>query len=86
MIIKVRVIPGANSEQSEWQEDGVLRVRLTSRPVEGKANQELIKLLSKRLKSPKSAITIEAGLHSRDKLLSISSALDEQELVRRLGG
>ncbi len=86
MILKLRVITGASSEQLEWQEDGILRVRLTSRPVEGKANQELIKLSSKRLKLPNSAIAIESGSRSRDKLLNIAYELDERELIRRLTG
>lgn len=49
------------------EENGRLKVRLQAPPVEGKANRELLKLLSKALGISKSRVRLEAGERSRDK-------------------
>jgi hypothetical protein len=48
-------------------EGGILVARLRSQPVEGKANAELIEILSDLLGIPKSHIQIESGQSSRQK-------------------
>jgi uncharacterized protein (TIGR00251 family) len=50
---------------------GALKLKLTAPPVEGEANRAVIKFLSKLLNIPKSSITIESGLKSRDKRVLI---------------
>jgi uncharacterized protein (TIGR00251 family) len=62
---------------------GALRLRLTAPPVEGEANRDVIKFLSKLLKIPKSSITIESGLKSRDKRVLIQGA-DITDIERAL--
>ncbi len=52
--------------------DGMLKVGVAAPPVDGKANKELVKYLSKCLKIPKSDITISSGLQSRRKTLTIA--------------
>ncbi|MFN6222240.1 MAG: DUF167 domain-containing protein, partial [Dolichospermum sp.] len=42
-----------------------------SPPIDGKANEELIKLLAKKFDVPKSSITIKSGVTSRNKLIII---------------
>jgi hypothetical protein len=44
---------------------------LQSPPTDGKANKELIALLSKRYSVPKSQITIKSGLTSRQKAIDL---------------
>jgi hypothetical protein len=51
--------------------DGTLKVKLTAAPVDGEANKELIKLLSKEWGVPKSNINIIKGLTSRNKIVGI---------------
>lgn len=48
-----------------------IKIRVASPPVEGKANEEVIRFLSKQLKVPKSQIQIIKGLSSRNKLVEI---------------
>ncbi|OWY63804.1 hypothetical protein B7486_50890 [cyanobacterium TDX16] len=55
----------------EEEADGSLTVHLKSSPVDGKANQELIQLLAKKLAIPKTRIKIKSGLASRQKLIEI---------------
>ncbi|WP_071839332.1 DUF167 domain-containing protein [Nodularia spumigena] len=57
----------------EEQTDGSLIVRLKSPPVDGKANEELIKLLAEKFHVPKSHIRIKSGVSSRQKLIEIDT-------------
>lgn len=52
--------------------DLVYRVRLTAPPVEGKANDQLIKVLADYFKVSKSQISIKTGKTSKTKLVIIS--------------
>lgn len=69
---QVKVKPNAKKQQLIQEPDGSLTVHLKSSPVDGKANAELIQVLSKAFEVPKSAITIKSGLTSRQKLVEIN--------------
>ncbi|AUT00866.1 hypothetical protein CLI64_10920 [Nostoc sp. CENA543] len=68
---KVKVKPNSKQQKIEEQADGSLTVYLKSPPVDGKANEELIKLLAEKFDVPKSHIRIKSGLTSRQKLIEI---------------
>jgi uncharacterized protein len=70
---KVKVKPNSKQQKIEEQPDGSLTVHLKSPPVDGKANEELIKLLSEKFDVPKSYIRIKSGLSSRQKLVEIDT-------------
>ncbi|MGB3237502.1 MAG: DUF167 domain-containing protein [Geitlerinemataceae cyanobacterium] len=70
-IVQVRVKPNSKQVSITEETDGSLTVRLQSPPVDGKANQELIALLSKKLGIPKSQIIIKSGLSSKTKLIEL---------------
>ncbi|PSB18008.1 DUF167 domain-containing protein [Phormidesmis priestleyi ULC007] len=70
-ILRVKVKPNSKQQQIEQQPDGSLTVHLKSPPVDGKANKELIKLLSDRFHIPKSHITIKSGLLSKNKWVEL---------------
>ena len=67
----VRVLPRANRDEiaGEWQ--GGLKIRLTTPPVDDRANEALRRLLAARLKVPLSAVRIAAGERSRTKRVEI---------------
>lgn len=67
----VKVKPNAKTQKIEEAGDGSLIVHLKSPPVDGKANEELIKLLAQKFDVPKSSISIKSGLSSRNKLIEI---------------
>ncbi|MGD8458060.1 MAG: DUF167 domain-containing protein [Anaerolineales bacterium] len=82
--LPVRVIPRANrNEIVEILSDETVKIRLKAPPVEGKANEELIKFLSKVLDIPKSNFEIVGGKTGRDKLISILDA-DGNEVNRKI--
>ncbi len=72
MKISVKVKPNSKQQKIEKSADGSLIVRLKSPPVDGKANQELISLLSQEYNIAKSQISIESGLSSKNKLIEIN--------------
>jgi hypothetical protein len=74
---QVKVKPNSRQQKIEEQTDGSLTVHLKSPPVDGKANDELIQILSKNFDVPKSSIRIKSGLSSRNKLVEIGTDLDD---------
>jgi uncharacterized protein (TIGR00251 family) len=86
-IIAIKVTPrSARPGIGGWRSgaDGreELEVRVSAAPADGEANAAVIKLLSKELGIPRSAIAIVSGETSRYKRISLP--IDEAELKRRL--
>jgi uncharacterized protein (TIGR00251 family) len=72
--ITVRVTPrSSKNEISEILDDGTVKVRLTSPPAEGKANQALIEFLAGVLEIKLSQVEIVAGFAGKDKLVAITN-------------
>ena len=70
--LAVRLQPKARKNEVAGERDGVIVIRVTSPPVEGKANAALIKLVAKKLGLPKSAVKLVRGERGREKLLEIT--------------
>ena len=70
MKIKVHVKPGTSQEKI-IETDGGYIVYLRAKAHDGEANIALMKLLSKHLKVPKTAIKILHGEKGREKILEI---------------
>ena len=70
--LAVRVTPRASRNKIvDILSDGTVKVHLTAPPVEGKANQALIKFLAKVLDVPPNQLEVVAGATGRDKLISV---------------
>lgn len=68
----VRVTPrGARNELVGWT-DGVLRVRVTAPPADGKANAAVLRVLGQRLAIPVRDLDIVAGAASRTKTIAVN--------------
>jgi uncharacterized protein len=68
--LSIKVIP--NAKQSKLvEEPGRLKVYLTARAVDGKANAALIEFLAEHFDVKKSSISIIRGLTSREKIVEI---------------
>ncbi|GAB6078754.1 DUF167 domain-containing protein [Hydrogenobaculum acidophilum] len=72
MILRVKVKPNSKNVSVERIEDGFLKVCLKSPPIDGKANDELVDVLSDFLDIPKSKIFIKTGKTSKEKLIEIN--------------
>jgi len=71
MIIQIKVKPNSRASRLEQNEDGTWVAQLKSPPVDGKANEELIALVAKHFKRPKSEVSIKSGASTRLKLVQI---------------
>ena len=82
--IRVRVTPRAARDQIAGWRGGVLRLRVTAPPVEGRANEAVERLVAQALGLPRGAVRIVGGLQSRDKTVAIDGLADE-DVRSRLG-
>ncbi|MEW6664808.1 MAG: DUF167 domain-containing protein [Thermodesulfobacteriota bacterium] len=82
--ILVKVTPRSSRNEVAGREGDTYRIRVTSPPVEGLANQALVDFLSKRLKVGKGSVQIVSGRSSRLKQILISG-LSREEVSERLG-
>jgi uncharacterized protein (TIGR00251 family) len=81
----VRVTPRSSKTEFVGMHDGALKIKLKSPPVDGAANEELIRLLSKAFNVPRSNLTIVSGQSSRTKRIQMIGAT-EQDIDRFLQG
>jgi uncharacterized protein (TIGR00251 family) len=70
----VRVVPRASRSQLAGEHDGALRVRVCAPPVEGAANEELVRILARELKVPIRAVEITSGHASKLKHMRVTGA------------
>jgi uncharacterized protein len=71
MELKVKAIPNS-SKQEVKEQNGILKIYLNSPHSEGRANKELIEVLTKHFKVKKSQIEIIRGAHSREKTVRLN--------------
>lgn len=69
--ITVRVTPKAAANRIKYEDDGSIRIYVTTLPEDGKANKKVIELLAKEFKIPKSSLEIIKGQKSKDKIIVI---------------
>lgn len=73
----VRVAARASRTGVAGEHDGALRVRVAAPPVEGAANEELVRFLAKSLKVAARDVEIVAGHSSKSKVLRVRGASRE---------
>ena len=74
----VRVVPRASKTEAAGEQDGALRVRVAAPPVEGAANEELIRFLAKEFGVPARDVEIRSGHTSRTKVVRVAGASAER--------
>jgi uncharacterized protein (TIGR00251 family) len=70
-ILRIKVKPNARSSQLRSLDDGTWRAQLTSPPVDGKANDELIALVARHFALPRARVAIKSGATARLKLVTV---------------
>jgi len=73
VLIRVKVKPRAQASELVQQPDGTWLARLTSPPVDGKANEELVALVARHFKCRKAAVSIKSGLSGRMKFVKVET-------------
>ncbi len=84
MKIKVKVHSGSSQEKIEEVGPNNFEVWLHDRPIEGKANEELIKILKKHFRKP---VTIKSGLITRTKIFEVEdeNSVVKKKVIKRFG-
>jgi uncharacterized protein (TIGR00251 family) len=80
--VTIRVQPRASKSEIAGLHGDALKVRLTAPPVDGAANEALIKFLAGTFGVPVRAITILTGASSRTKVVQMDGVTEDS--VRRL--
>jgi uncharacterized protein len=71
MKLTVKVKPNARKNEVKRADDGTLTICVTVPPIEGRANEKLIELLSEFLEKPRRCISIVAGFKGKTKIVEI---------------
>jgi len=72
LLLSIRVQPRASRAEISGLHDESLKIKVVSPPLEGRANQECVELLSKLFGISKSNIKVVAGEKSRHKKVLIT--------------
>jgi uncharacterized protein len=71
---EVRVVPRASRTEIAGEHGGALRVRVAAPPVEGAANDELVRFFAKLFGVPRGDVEIVAGRASKNKVVRARGA------------
>lgn len=78
LTFSVRVVPRASRSSIEGEHDGALKVRVAAPPVNGAANEELVRTLARALGVAARDIEIISGHSSKLKQVRVSGITCEQ--------
>ena len=83
--LKLKVVPGAsNTSITGWLGDA-LKIRVVAAPEKGKANKEVLSLLSEVLSVPRANLSLVSGLSSPHKNVEVIG-LSLDEIKQRING
>lgn len=82
--LAVQITPNAKKTEVIGVLDDALKLKLQAQPIEGKANEALVKFLATALSVPRSAVTITHGHTGKRKLIEVRSATLTPEMVQQL--
>jgi len=84
ILITVHVVPNARETGILMERDGGITMRVNAPPLKGKANREIVKWLSKKLRTPSSQIRMIAGLTSNLKVIVIIG-MNQEGFLQAIG-
>lgn len=76
--LRVKVVPRASLSEVAGIHGNMVRIRLAAPPVDGAANNELVRFIADALSVPRAAIRLVSGQSSRSKVVLIDSITLEQ--------
>jgi uncharacterized protein (TIGR00251 family) len=82
--LRLHVQPRASRSELGGRHGDAIKVRLTAPPVDGAANQALLRFLAAQLEVPLSALSLVAGASGRSKVVAVE-AITPEIASRRLG-
>ena len=82
--LRLRVSPGAGKAGIVGRHGDAWKVRVTSPPEDGRANEAVLRLLADALSVPRARVALVSGHGGRDKVVELTG-IDADETDRRLG-
>jgi uncharacterized protein (TIGR00251 family) len=82
--VQVHVVPRASATTVAGRHGDGIRIRIAAPPVDGAANEALLRFLAKRLGVSRGAVTIARGQSSRRKTVTIAGISTDAALARLL--
>lgn len=83
VILTLHVQPGAKHSNISGLHGEALKIRLAAPPIEGRANEALLKYLAELFDVPVRQVELKQGAQSRHKVVAISgSTRDPQDLLQ----
>ena len=73
VLLSIKAVPGASRDQIAGALGDRLKIRISAPPEGGKANKAICKLIAQALDLKPSAVTIESGHSSAEKILRIAN-------------
>jgi uncharacterized protein (TIGR00251 family) len=83
--IVVHVVPRARATEVVGRYGDAIRIRLAAPPVDGAANEELVRFLAERLDVPRGAVAIVRGAVARRKTVAVDGVTTEAAVRVLLG-
>ena len=84
LVLLVHAQPGAKRSEVVGPFGDALKIRLAAPPIEGRANEELIRFLAVLLGATKRQVEIVSGPGSRRKRVRVSGVSPRLDVIRRL--
>lgn len=81
--VAVRVHPRARRSAIAGRLGEAYKLHLAAPPVDGKANEECVRLLAELARVPRARVTILSGLTNRNKVVEIAG-IEQEELEKLL--
>ena len=71
-VLHVHVVPRARKTEIAGRHGDAIKIKLAAPPVDGAANDELVRFVAQRLGVARGAVTLTAGATARRKKLTVS--------------
>ena len=85
IILTLHVQPDAKQTEVTGLHGDALKIRLTTSPIEGRANAALLKYLAKLFDVPASHVILKYGEQSRHKMVEVrGSGINPESILRSL--
>lgn len=81
MTLTLHVQPGAKRSEISGLHGDALKIKLAAPPVEGRANEALLKYIARLFAVPLRQVELKQGAQSRHKIVAISGSAVEPETL-----
>ena len=85
ILLSIKVFPGAGRQAFMLDKSGIIKCFIKSQAEKGRANDEVVALIAKKLALGREAIVILKGITSQRKILKIATTLSQEEVYQALG-